>query len=246
MTRYKYQPFINFARKHGISLNNTFEIEYNFNSTNGIESALKTVELLGTSNYEDHLSFFVEEVDMPGVFLSTGEYRYNNSPQFKYPYAKTFNKFTITYLLDRTLIQRRFYDIWLDYIYNLSGNRLYNYNASRTEFGNVSSTLNRVPYKNDYTCNITIKKYDRPVNCDETINFSNSSIEEEHYKPKYSVTMVNAFPTDITPIALSNAASDVTRFSVSFEYDIMRDSASYGGSSFNLSNSNILNPFRSI
>lgn len=240
-TNYRYQPFIQFARKHGVSLNNTFEIQYRFRSSSGVESTLRS-GILGTPNYEDHLSFFVEEVDIPGVFLATGEYRYNNSPQLKYPYAKTFNKSTITYLLDGTMVQRKFYDIWLDYIYNLSDNRNYNYGTlGSNEFGTTRSPVHRLPYKEEYVCDITIVKYNRPVSCDGPFPDS-ASAEEAFFKPQYSVTLVNAFPSDITPISLSNAASDVTRFSVSFEYDVMRDSVAYGESSVNPDTSNPLGP----
>lgn len=234
---YNFNSFIEFANRFGLSINNTFEIDYNFNETNGVDRAITNI--IGDS-YKDHLKFFVEDAEIPNVSMGTGDYRYNNSPQFKYPYMKVFNEVTIGYYLDSTLNQKKIFDIWFDYIYNMSNNPNYSYPsaASRSEFGAVNNRLMRVPYKNDYVANITIKKFDKFFRCgdrvDNLVLSTPTDVRDavlDDNNVRYSVTLVNAFPVNVSPVTLSNAASDLTRFSVTFEYDILRENATYGTSS---------------
>lgn len=202
--------FSEFVKNYGVSLNNTFVVFYE-----GISSELETqlknrLDIPDLKTVLNHLTFMVENVELPPVNLATGEYRYGNSPQFKYPYAQIYNPITISYILDSTFVQREFFDVWVDYIYNLS-NR-----------DNSGTTL-RVPYKDDYTMQLTIAKYDR---CSR----KNRGIIDDSPKFNYSVQMVNAYPVSVSAIPLSNAASDLTRVSVTYEYDIMRQNVNFKGS----------------
>lgn len=211
--------FINYVRTRGASLNNIFNIEYFFSEDLKTQFSQKLD--LDFRNINDSLNLMLENVEIPSVSIATSEYRYNNSPQFKYPYAKIFNQVTMTYILDGTFIQRKLFDVWIDYIYSLSAT-----NSS----GGFSNNM-RVPYKEEYVANkITIAKFDRCVSPKETGRSLNESINVAHS----SYTIENAFPVNISSIPLSNASSDISRVSISFEYDVLRENAVYNGSSITL------------
>jgi len=231
LTYRTYKEFIGFVHKFGASLNNNFAVDYNIGSQR-LRDAL-SYRNAGRSfdELKEHLHYLIEDVSIPDISLATGDYRYNNSPQFKYPYAQVFNQASITYILDASFVQRRIFDIWIDYIHQISG----------TYSGNL-----RVPYKADYTANITIAKYDRCSGGKDLPPLETSAdirdYAKENFKPYYSVTLVNAFPTNVSSIGLSNAASDITRVTVTFECDLVRRSPNYKDTSININNNKVFVP----
>lgn len=209
-----YKDFIAYVRRRGASLNNQFQVEYNLSDR--LSEHIKGLLDRSPVDILDDFSFMIENVEIPPIAMATGEYRYNNSPQFKYPYAKIYNQVTITYILDASFIQRKLFDVWADYIYNISGRR----NDSLDSDQNL-----RIPYKDDYVArNITILKYDRCFG-------GGRNDPDAPQVPHSSYTLVNAFPVNISSVPLSNAASDISRVSIAFEYDLMRENANYNGTS---------------
>jgi hypothetical protein len=159
------------------------------------------------------LSFYTDEVSIPGEQVVTSEYKINNSPTYSYATDVIYPEVTITFILDAYMNQKKIFDKWIEYIKPIT----------------TKPGLMRLKYRDEYVSNINITKYERFGNSYReadrlllktiSINPANSNIKSIEPIFRYNVTLHNAFPTTISSVQLSSGSSQLNRVSVNFKYD---------------------------
>lgn len=213
--------FNSFLKTYGVSSSNIFDVLVDIPSNTELYTSLKSLGTFQHKNYNplQWISFFTDDVQLPGAQVSTSSYRFNSSPAYKYATDTVYPEVTITLLLDSFMDQKKVFDKWIDFIKPISA-------------GTSKSQLLRQRYKDDYVCDIRILKYERYIygNFDTGI-FAPSKIsymknEQKAniaYAPspvyRYSTVLKNAFPTTMSNISLSSGSMQLNRVSITFNYD---------------------------
>ena len=245
-----FKQFRSYVIKHGFSLSNFYDVQFDFNNESTNSQLLKNIFNLGMSGnpnttdpsfMDGLLRLYADECSIPGYSISTGDYRITNTPTMKYAYGIVNNEITISFILDADAEVRRLFDAWGNYIYgsvSLSGGNVLNTNLNF----NTQIDLGRTRYRDDYVADIIVAKLERhrsskkntrlPVtNVDSQRNFyRNNEIIPDYNGPllpgfgkpyyTYSVRLRNCFPTTISSIPLSSGSSQLVRVQVSFEYEL--------------------------
>lgn len=197
-------------KNKGIALSNYYGIHF-FNANTSIT---------GVKNWNNVLTFFCDEVNIPGLQLATSDYRINGMPQFQYAHSNTYNDITMSFILDGGSLQKSTLDGWLNNIYEMS--------MFKSDFNN----LGRVKYPDEYCVDIGIIKYEKYGNGNskktETISMSVGEIDpfdliagrikSFESRAVYSVRLIDAFPKSVSSLPLSSASSQLLRMSVNFNY----------------------------
>ena len=243
MTLTNFNEFKSNFTSHGFSLANLYDVKIDLPASSKLSDTLRGTFRLadGSSGMDsalDLMKLYTTECTMPGVNMSTSEYRITNTPQLKYAYGAVFSEFSITFILDSTSLIRKVFDVWTDMIYPYSRH-------TKTSFV-LSSPRNvlRTRYKDDYVSDITVYKYERSnssrINLRKLENNPKASrmlekdiipgkvggSEEDDattgfFKslPVHAIKMINAFPSTISSTQLSNESSSMTQITVGFEYE---------------------------
>ncbi len=146
-----YAEFKSHVMKYGFSVNNFYDVQINIASGIPLHKELLSVQAVGRDQLET-MRLYTDETSMPGLQMSTGEYRINNSPQLKYTYGAVFSEVSMSFMMDADSIIKNVFDIWTNFIYNYSGGSS---NWSKSE-----SSRFRSNYRDDYTVDIDIIKYE--------------------------------------------------------------------------------------
>lgn len=243
---YRLQNFSEFKSavvKYGYSMSNLFDIQFVVPGGAGLYNALAetffganfTRQLMLSDNL-NLMRLYTTECSMPGLTMSSGEYRVTNTPQLKYAYGSVFGEFTVTFILDAESNIRKVFDEWTNLIYPYSS-----FQGSVASSGPL-----RTSYKDDYIADITVIKYERGTSStrNKTImpSFLRNTLTKSQiipdiyttqdpkdlisgfYKnvPVHAVRMKNAFPSNITSVSLSSDGGSLTQFTVSFEYESLQ------------------------
>lgn len=188
-------------KNKGIALSNYYGI-YFFNP--------QTIGITEVENWNNTLTFFCDEVNIPGLQLATSNYRINGMPQFEYAHSNTYNDITMSFILDGGSLQKSTLDAWLNRIYDMSTLKPDNFN-----------NLGRVKYPDDYCIDIGIIKYEKYGNGNsekrEPILMA-GGINSFESRAVYSVRLIDAFPKSVSSLPLSSASSQLLRMSVNFKY----------------------------
>jgi hypothetical protein len=218
------KSFNYFLKKYGLSSSNLFDVQFNIPNNSELYLYLKD---LGTfspnknSSYNplNFLSFYTDEITLPGQHVSTGSYQFNSSPAYKYPTTVVYPEVTITLLLDSFQNQKKIIERWIDFQKPISS-------------GTENYRLMRTRYKDDITADVTIAKYERYIygSADtgifkpKTVPYmynEDNSVRAEAPLPiyRYSTVLKNAFPTTISSVQLSSGSAQLNRVSITFNYD---------------------------
>ena len=133
------------------------------------------------------LNIMCKNITLPGRQLLTKDKVINGFPE-KVAYAMGYEDVTVTFAERNDYLIRRYFTNWHNYIFNQSNGT--------------------VKYKNEYTCDISIRPVDR---FDVTA---------------YGVKLFKAFPTQLTNIDYNNEADNFVEVSVTFTYqrwDVLTD-----------------------
>ena len=230
MTLSNFNEFKSNFTAHGFSLANLYDVKIDLPASSKLSDTLRGTFRLadGSSGMDsalDLMKLYTTECTMPGVNMSTSEYRITNTPQLKYAYGAVFSEFSLTFILDSTSLIRKVFDVWTDMIYPYS---------RHTRTNNVLRTR----YKDDYVSDITVYKYERAnsslANLRKLENNPKASrmLEKDiipgkvggttgFFKslPVHAIKMINAFPSTISSTQLSNESSSMTQLTVGFEYE---------------------------
>lgn len=230
MTLSNFNEFKSNFTAYGFSLANLYDVKIDLPASSKLSDTLRGTFRLadGSSGMDsalDLMKLYTTECTMPGVNMSTSEYRITNTPQLKYAYGAVFSEFSLTFILDSTSLIRKVFDVWTDMIYPYS---------RHTRTNNVLRTR----YKDDYVSDITVYKYERAnsslANLRKLENNPKASrmLEKDiipgkvggttgFFKslPVHAIKMINAFPSTISSTQLSNESSSMTQLTVGFEYE---------------------------
>ena len=256
-----YAEFKSHIRKYGFSVNNFYDVNINWASTlgqsgrasdNPLYKELST-ELRGLQTL---MRLYTDETSMPGLQMSTGEYRINNSPQLKYAYGSVFSEVNMSFIMDADSIIKTVFDVWSNFIYNYSG-------------GQRSSRL-RSTYRDDYAVDIDIIKYESATSshANRARNTVVSGMDESKWNksfklhdilpdkeqfygseyrihnksgvqkgqiafrkavPVQATKLFKAFPANIASVPLSYGDTSMNKLSIGFEYESHITTAITGG-----------------
>jgi hypothetical protein len=252
------QTFNSYVKKYGFSISNFYDVHFvpplldpKSNTNQFIQNILTRSPSDSSGNSrggikaKEILRYYADECSLPGHQMATGEYRINNSPMMKYAYGVVNSEVNISFICDGRSEVKKTFDAWKEYIHAsaipkvpVQGRNSYNVNVSRD--------LNRSRYRDDYTCDLVIIKFERGNSSDANkarLFYSDRTIIPDYIEenlsvvktkgfgyalPTYSVRLVNAFPINVSSVALSSGASELTRVQVSFEYDAIYTNALSG------------------
>jgi hypothetical protein len=210
-----------YLKQFGISSSNIFDVKIDIADDIGLYKELKKLGNFNHKNYNplESISFYTDQVSLPGEQVSTSAYKFNSSPAYKYATDVVYPEVTITLLLDSFMNQKKIFENWINYIKPMS-----------VPLGGTQ--LLRTRYKDDYVSDIRIVKYER-YNYGNTEGgiftpkqfpyMKNEDGSIRAYAPapvyRYSTVLKNAFPTTISSVELSSGSAQLNRVSVTFNYD---------------------------
>lgn len=242
-----YAEFKSAVQKYGFSLNNFYDVQFEISAAVPLYNQLIANNLIDLRSNRNLMRLYTDEATLPGLQLSTSEYRVTNTPTLKYAYGAVFSEATFSFIMDADATIKSIFDVWTNWIYgyNLdmnSGNDI----SDLLQFRDVSTRNKfRTRYRDDYAIDITIIKYERAMSSDknsavrEKPSFSlrdiipdaTSSQGSKFYKaiPIYAVKLFKAFPANISSIALNSGTSELSKLSVGFEYETYSTTALNAG-----------------
>lgn len=154
------------------------------------------------------LTYYANDVTIPSRQLTTGDAKTVGS-LYRYPTGTTFSEISINFTLPRTLETRMFFERWMNYITEDSGNRVSWYKDSVCDF-------------------MDIVKYERggvdPSN--NSVNLITPSASNRNTVKWNQVTgawvLTNIFPFNISNVQLTNGQAGTLSMEVSFYYERYR------------------------
>ena len=218
--------------KYGFSANNLYDVIIEIPTGGALYKELQSNNIAIPDGFlKNNLRLYCDEASMPGVQMSTGEYRVTNSPQLKYVYGTVFSELSLSFLMDAENIIKGLFDIWTNWMYGYS---------SGTSGWSATNRF-RANYRDDYAVDIVIVKYEKPVfgngskgassfQWKRTSNATrknrilpdlNDSSRSQFYEPipVHATRIFNAFPANIASIPLAYGETSLNKFSVGFEYE---------------------------
>jgi len=250
-----FAQFKSAVQKFGFSLNNFYDVFFEINPSSPLYRELVSRSIVVDRNTADALSsltlmmrLYTDEATLPGIQMSTGEYRINNTPQLKYVYGSVFSEASFSFIMDADSIIKNVFDVWTAWMYS------YGIDSSIISTGSMNKRF-RTRYRDDYAVDIIVIKYersesstknrgkssDRAFSVKNIIPSINNSSPSKFYDaiPVYGVRMFKAFPSNIGSIALNSGTSELAKLSVSFEYETMVSTPISGA---NVITGNVIDP----
>ena len=234
-----YSEFKSEVRKHGLSVNNFYDVKIELEPSSPLYREMAKVNDLQMSQTVDLMRLYTDEASIPGVQMTTGDYRITNTPNLKYAYGSVFSEVNFSFLMDADSRIKSVFDVWTNWIYGYSGKRDAFLEVFGIEFANRTPKL-RTRYRDDYAVDIVITKYERSMSSHANRPGSNSpnySVKDiipgstksggtKFYRavPVYAVRLFKAFPSNVSSIDLNNGSTELSKLSVSFEFETMTSS----------------------
>lgn len=235
-----YSEFKSEVRKHGLSVNNFYDVKIELEPSSPLYREMAKVNDLQMSKTTDLMRLYTDEASIPGVQMTTGDYRITNTPNLKYAYGSVFSEVNFSFLMDADSRIKSVFDVWTNWIYGYSGKRDAFLEVFGIEFANRTPKL-RTRYRDEYAVDIVITKYERSMSSHENrpsgsspnysikdiIPGSTKSGGTKFYRavPVYAVRLFKAFPSNISSIDLNSGSTELSKLSVSFEFETMTSSA---------------------
>lgn len=156
-----------------------------------------------TFDFGRTLSFRCEATDLPGRQLVTQENRIYG-PVYKTPYQSLYQEITLNFLETQDMTIRKYFELWVDFIFE--------------------SVSNRLAYPNLYRKDILITQYDISPKQPET---AITGIQPTTTRPSNNDTLaplltwnlISAFPTAINQMPVSWTEDGFHRVSVTIAYE---------------------------
>jgi len=253
-----YAEFKTAVQTHGFSINNFYDVIFEINGSSKLYSAIVSKfggYFSGDVNDTTRLMrLYTDECSIPGIQMTTGEYRINNSPQLKYVYSSVFSETNFSFIMDANSNIKKIFDIWTAFMYGYAVDNNIDLTAPQSLVNNPNPRSHRLRtrYRDDYAIDIIIIKYEKPPSSKK--NFKNIKLKaftkkeiipdypqvpgeidelSQFYKATavHSTRMFRAFPSNIASIPLNSGASSLTKLSVTFEYESYTTTALTGSGS---------------
>ena len=216
--------------KYGFSANNLYDVIIEIPTGGALYKELQSNNIAIPDGFlKNNLRLYTDEASMPGIQMSTGEYRVTNSPQLKYVYGSVFSELSLSFLMDAENIIKGLFDIWTNWMYG--------YSAGTS--GWSATNRFRANYRDDYAVDIIIVKYEKPIFSGKGASVfqkkrssratpkniilpdSNDQSGTKFFQPipVHATRLFNAFPANIASIPLAYGETSLNKFSVGFEYE---------------------------
>jgi hypothetical protein len=233
-----FSEFNSSVKTNGFSLNNFYDVIFEFRPGSELYTNIfgsgRSRNSKGTQ-IPRLMRLYADECTLPGIQVTTGEYRINNTPLLKYSYGSVFSESNFSFIMDANSEIKKVFDSWTSFIYGYS---VQSPNDSRF----------RARYRDDYAIDIIIIKFEKPISSKNNMNGSKSSFKRSEIipdikrrrnsatrfykaKPVYSARLFKAFPSNISSVPLNSGASSLNKLSVSFEFESYTTSALTGSGS---------------
>jgi hypothetical protein len=236
-----YATFKEQFKRSGYSANNFYDVIIELDSNPKLLRQLSRDEEFDLQPSKNLLRLYTDEASIPGLQISTGDYRITNTPNLKYAYGAVFSEMQLSFMMDADSRIKSIFDLWTNWIYG--------YADQVTRFPNQIENIFRTPapqqnfraaYRDDYTVDILIVKYEKYMNGKKnSMNPNNKSLSiplreiipdsptergisgTGFYRsiPVHAVKLFNAFPSNISSMSLSREETSISKLSVGFEYE---------------------------
>ncbi len=241
-----YADFRSAVMASGFSVNNFYDVVFNispkeidkghslYDELQKNPATLPTIKINAEWGATELMRLYTEEASLPGVQMSTGEYRINNTPQLKYAYGSVFSEINFSFMMDADSIIKSVFDVWTNWIYA--------YSAGTSSWSSDSRNRFRAHYRDDYCVDIDIIKYEKATssrNNKKPYNFNQGAFRlydivpdfrgRTNYNwelqdfakpvPTHAVKLFNAFPVNVASVPLAYGDTSINKLSVGFEYE---------------------------
>ncbi len=190
MAEFNISNFKSSINSNGILRNNMFLV--NIASPSVIRNKFD-LEFMSTQ-----VTLRCESINLPGMNLLTtdGIYRYGYGPPEKIPYGAIFSDLSASFIVDRSGSQFRFFNIWMNNIYNVDSSK--GIGAVNPDTGSQTFEMG---YKGTYATDITIFVYN------------------EQTDKVLEMTLHEAYPYQVNDVPLSwSGKDDMVLLNVAFTY----------------------------
>ena len=194
-----------------LSVTSQFKVSLHLaDGPNGLEEWLRNSGVITADAQKNRFyDFFCAEAALPGVIFDTAdEFGSRQGVLEKFPTKKVFNDFTITLYVDNQYQNIRLFEEWMNYI-----NPIYTSakplaaNPKGQGGANLTTDFFRMRYPDSYRKIISISKFER--------DFYTSGKTQP---TTLTYRMIDAYPTNITPIPVTYEGSQILKTTVSFTY----------------------------
>tara|TARA_B100001094_G_scaffold279294_1_gene289361 strand:- start:60 stop:917 length:858 start_codon:yes stop_codon:yes gene_type:complete len=236
-----YSTFKEQFKRSGYSASNFYDVIIELEGNPKLVRQLSRDDEFDLQPSKNLLRIYTDEASIPGLQISTGDYRITNTPNLKYAYGAVFSEMELSFMMDSDSRIKSIFDLWTNWIYGYS-NQITDFPNSIEDILRSSAPQKnfRAAYRDDYTCDIIIIKYEKYMNgkknSEEPNNNSlayslrdiipdirdkKSLMNSGFYKaiPVHAVKLFNAFPSNIASIPLNREETSISKLSVSFEYE---------------------------
>ena len=137
----------------------------------------------GTMSVTNRLSWLCDTINIPSRSLTTTEFRTYGLP-VKRPYGSVYTESQMEFLCTRNMGEKKFFDAWLNYIFN---NRTYD-----------------IAYYDNYTTDIDIYHFDRSASDASDLDKSTYHIKlEEAYPTLIGEVSMNHTATEVLKLPIT-------------------------------------------
>jgi hypothetical protein len=155
----------------------------------------------------EHMNVMCESTSLPGSRFSTATDTTYHGITSKQAYRRDFSDLNCTFYVDTSYETIRILETWMHYIHGPQG--LGPYISGMESPG----AFTRFRYPTDYKCDIHLLKFNKDYSNDimpAGVSGSNSTV---------TYTFINAFPINLSSMAVSYGPSDLLKCTVDFAYD---------------------------
>lgn len=176
------------------------------------QSNMFVVELPSAFGFADprDLNLLCRTAQLPGRQILTQERRYGPKAT-KTAYAHEHDEVAMTFMILNDYGTRRYFENWQNAVFNQG--------------------TNNVAYKSEYAQDIVIKQLKKGIALDAGLEFGNLKVDVDFYQPEdvvYEVKLINAFPTTLNEVAMSNEQSGILELNVNFTFDKWKSASFFG------------------
>jgi hypothetical protein len=159
------------------------------------------VNQYGGTRYNNFIDIACIDATLPGSTFATHEATndYTGITE-RHVYRRQFDgKIDFTFAIDREYTLIKYFEAWMGYIGGEASDGYKNYEAN---------SAYRVPFLNEYVCDLTLVKYEK-----------DATIVEKGYSPtRLEYHFVNAFPISISSMPISQGPTDLLTMTVTMDY----------------------------
>jgi len=115
-----YSTFKEQFKRSGFSANNFYDVIIELDGNPKLLRQLSRDLEFDLQPSKNLLRLYTDEASIPGLQLSTGDYRITNTPNLKYAYGAVFSEMQLSFMMDADSRIKSIFDLWTNWIYGYS------------------------------------------------------------------------------------------------------------------------------